>query len=281
VAGSRSAKGSVAFVLGGGGHLGAYEVGMLRALLERDIVPELVVGTSVGALNGAAIAARPELSTVAGLETTWKRLAREPVFGSSLVGSLQNLMQSRTALYRHAALRRVIRESLPVHRFEDLAVPFQCVAVSIERASEHWFSSGPLEPAILASASVPGLLPPLAIHGEHFYDGGLVNSIPLDRATLLGATTIFVLHVGRIEQPLRPPRHLLDVPVVSFEISRRHRFQRALESVPPDVTVHVLPTGAPSTGARDSAPRRTWTAADVEERVTRAHAASLRYLRQL
>ena len=126
-----------------------------------------------------------------------------------------------------------------------LAVPFQCVAACIERSSEHWFTEGPLVDAILASAAVPGILPPVEIGGEHFIDGGIVNSIPIDRAVQLGAEEVYVLHAGRIEQPLNAPKTLRDVGFVAFEVARRHRFVRELAAVPPGVTVHVLPTGDP------------------------------------
>jgi NTE family protein len=97
-------------------------------------------------------------------------------------------------------------------------VPFQCVAASIERAAEHWFASGSLVDAILASAAVPGVLPPVRVGDEHFLDGGLVNSIPVGRAVALGATTIYVLQVGRIERSLEVPRRPWEVATVAFEI---------------------------------------------------------------
>ena len=81
-------------------------------------------------------------------------------------------------------------------------MPFQCVAASIERAAAHWFCDGPIVPAVLASAAVPGLLPPVRIGDEHFFDGGLVHSIPVGRALAAGGRTVYVLHVGRIERPL-------------------------------------------------------------------------------
>jgi NTE family protein len=95
----------------------------------------------------------------------------------------------------------------------------------------------------MASAAVPGLLPPVVIDGEHFLDGGLVHSIPVGRALALGATEVYVLHVGRIEQPLKPPRSLWDVCLTSFELARRHRFVEEMANLPADVRVHVLPSG--------------------------------------
>src|SRR5207237_9667683 len=107
------------------------------------------------------------------------------------------------------------------------------------------FHTGPLADAILASAAVPGVLPPVEIEGEHFVDGGIVNSIPISRAVELGAKEIYVLQVGRIETPLVPPKTPVQVALVAFEIARRHRFARDLASLPKGVTAHVLPSGEP------------------------------------
>jgi NTE family protein len=279
--GRKRAKRSVAFVLGGGGHMGSYEVGMLRALLERDIRPDLVLGTSVGAFNGAAVAAEPSTEMVGRLEQVWGNLDAEAIFGGSMFAQAANLVRTRTHLHSNRPLRQMIRRVLPVERFEDLAVPFQCVAANIERAAEHWFSTGPLADAILASAAVPGLLPAVEIGGEHFVDGGIVNSIPIARAVELGATEIFVLHVGRVERPLAPPKNLWQVAWVSFEIARRHRFAHDLASLPEGVVAHVLPTG-------ERAPVRSATVADlryrdfgaVGERIARARKATAAYLQR-
>lgn len=268
-------------MLGGGGHLGACEVGMLQALLEADIVPDLVLGTSVGALNGVAVAARPDLSAVERLATVWRNLAADPVFGRSVFASAATLVRTRTAIQSNARLRSLIRRTLEVEHFEDLAVTFQCVAANVERAEERWFDRGPLEPAILASTAVPGLLPPVEIGGEHFMDGGLVNSIPVQRAFDLRATEVYVLHVGRLERPLAPPTNLFQVAVVAFEVARRNRFARDMAARPEGVEVHVLPTGAPSEsadGRTRSGIRSYRDVADVAERIDRAHRASRRYL---
>ncbi len=269
-----------AFVLGGGGVLGAGEVGMLRALLEAGIVPDLVVGTSVGAINGAYVAAEPTVEATVRLADLWRRLsAAGGVFAGSLGERLGTAVRSRTHLHRTAPLRQVLTSALPVDRIEDLAVPFQCVAASIERAAEQWFSSGPLIEAVLASAAVPGLLAPVLLDGEHYLDGGLVHSIPVSRAVELGASTVWVLQVGRVDQPLTAPTRPWEVALVAFEIARRHRFAADMASVPASVTVHVLPTG-------DEVPRglgalRYRDSRQVAARVERAHAATAGYLAAL
>jgi NTE family protein len=173
----------------------------------------------------------------------------------------------------------LIERLLPVQRFEDLKVPFQCVAASIERAAEHWFSEGPLVEAILASAALPGVLPVVEVDGEHFMDGGIVNSIPVSRAVELGASEIYVLHVGRIERPLRPPRNFIQVAAVAFEIARRHRLSRDLATLPRGVTAHVLPTGEPEPPRYDSLGQlRYRNFRDAARRVERARIATGEYL---
>ena len=92
---------------------------------------------------------------------------------------------------------------------------------------------------------MPGILPPVEIGGEHFIDGGIVNSIPVDRAVELGATRIFVMHVGRVDRPLEPPRWPWEVALVAFEVARRHRFLGDLASLPDAIELHVMPTGQP------------------------------------
>jgi NTE family protein len=266
-----------AFVLGGGGILGSAEVGMMRALLERKIVPDLIVGSSVGALNGAALAASPNLAAVATMAEAWTRLQARDVFSSSVVGQVTNLVRHGTYLHDNASLRRLIEESAGVERFEDLAVHFECVAACVESAAAHWFASGPLTDAVLASCAVPGLLPPVRVGDRHYLDGGLVASVPVGRAVELGATRIFVLQVGRLEQPLTPPSRPWEVAVVAFEIARRHQFGDDMARLPDGVEVHVLPTGSevPSLSVRYRRP------ASVPARIDAAHAATSDYLARL
>jgi len=264
----------VAFVLGGGGVLGATQVGMLRALLESGRRPSLIVGTSVGALNGAAVAADPTLDGVTALAGLWGSLSRSGVFSGSLLSQASTLARHRTHLHSAEPLRRLLAGYLP-ELIEDLTVPFQCVAASVENAAAHWFSSGPLTDAVLASCAVPGLLPPVEIGGEHFLDGGLVHSIPVGRALALGAAEIYVLHVGRIEKPLTPPRSPWDLGLVAFEIARRHRFVEEMAGLPEAVRAHVLPSGEDSTPLVSMRYRRT---AEVAARIERGYAATASYL---
>ena len=265
-----------AFVLGGGGVLGATQIGALRALLEAGIVPDLVLGTSIGAINGAAYAGRPDAQGLADLEDMWTRLTtlrglrerasylRRPR-GSDL----------RTHVYPSGGLLQLLRDELPARAIEDLQIPFQCVAASVQRAVAQWFTKGPLAEAVLASCSVPGVFPPFRIGDEHYFDGGLVHSIPVGRAMLLGCERIYVMHVGRVDRPLAPPRWPWQVGQVAFEIARRHRYMEEIESVPDEVDLVVLPTGTESAPGVSIGQMNTTA---VRRRIDNAYDAATRHL---
>lgn len=269
-----------AFVLGGGGVQGAAEVGMLLALAEADLRPDLILGTSIGAINGALFAADPSTKGAARLERFWRELGTESVFGSGLFEQMKTLARGRTHLHGNERLRRTLDEALP-DRFSELAVHFECVAASVERAVAHWFDEGPLIDALLASSAVPGLLPAVEINGEHFLDGGLVHSIPVSRAVDLGAREIFVLHVGRVDSPLSAPTNPLQVGLIAFEISRRHRFVEEMERLPGRIDVHVLPTGSKGRQFDDRSQFRYRDGAAVGDRIEAARAATAKLLEGL
>ena len=268
----------VGFVLGGGGIRGAVEIGMIKALLESGIRPDVIAGTSIGAINGAQVAADPTLTVIDTLMHAWTSPEANAVYGDSLRAQAWRLIKTKTHLNSPAPLQRILERSLGADtRFEDLAVPLRVVAASIERAAEHVFDSGPLIPAVLASASVPGLLPATRIGDEHFIDGGIVNSIPIDQALAAGARTIFVLQVGRIETPLEAPTSAVGAARVAFEIARRHRYARDLANLPEGVALHVLPSGGALEGDDGlMAYRRMET---VHRRIDQAYEASRAFLR--
>ncbi|QCW49210.1 patatin-like phospholipase family protein [Nocardioides dongxiaopingii] len=272
---------STAFVLGGGGVLGAVEVGMVQALLEHGVVPDLVLGTSIGAMNGALVAREPELAVVDRLLDLWRSAAASgrDVLGDTALRTVRRAVTSGTHLYSAEPLARRLADELGDVRFEELPVRFQVCAASIERAAEHWFTSGPVVPAVIASAAVPGLLPPAEVDGEHYLDGGIVNSVPLGRAVALGATRVFVLQVGRFDRPLEAPRRPWEVARVAFEIARRHRFVRELAELPDGVACHVLP--ARGTSGKDDTLRASRDFGSVERRIEQTYQACSAYLDEL
>jgi NTE family protein len=254
---------------------------MASALLDAGVRPDVVCGTSVGAINGAALAADPTPAGAKQLLAFWDALPNESALDGSMLRRFAEVVRRRTSLHDNNELRRMLRAWLPVQTFEELAVPFECVAASIEQAREHWFNSGELIEPVLASCALPGVFPPVRIGDEHFFDGGLVNSIPLDRAVRLGADTIWVLHVGRLEEELAPPRFLWEVGLTAFEISRRHRFHSDLERVGPEVAVHVLPSGLPQRPASTWSNLRYRDTRRISRRAELAYEATREYLEAL
>jgi NTE family protein len=270
---------STAFVLGGGGVLGAAEVGMLRALFEAGIRPDLILGTSVGALNGALVAADPSDGVIDRLVSLWESAATgRAVYRDGAVRQVRRAIRTGTHLHSSRPLRQRLHQELGDLTFAELTIPFQCCAANIERACEHWFTEGRVVDAVMASAAVPGLLRPAQVDGEHYLDGGIVNSIPVGRAVECGAERIFVLQVGRVDRPLRPPRRPWEVARVSFEIARRHRFVREMAALPAHVRAYVMPTGGGSPRDDSLLAYRDFSA--VVRRINAAYDASAAYLEE-
>ncbi|HUG07342.1 MAG TPA: patatin-like phospholipase family protein [Acidimicrobiia bacterium] len=269
---------TTAFVLGGGGKWGAVEVGMIQALDEVGIVPDLILGTSIGAFNGAVIADYPGQEGVERLKGFWEEVTGADLFQTGFFDRAVRVATLKPAIHETGELRALIEHAIhPDTRIEDLQIRYQCVAASIENTTERWFDSGSLIDAVLASSAVPALFPPVEIDGEHFYDGGLVDSVPLGRAVELGADRVYVLQVGRIESPLRVPERLYEAALISFEIARRHRFTTTMRNLPDGVEVHLLPTGSPV--AWDDRSQLRWKdTGGIEDRMTTAYYASLEYL---
>jgi NTE family protein len=269
---------TTAFVLGGGGKWGAVEVGMLQALDAVGIRPDLVLGTSVGAFNGSVIADKPGPEGVERLTNLWIEIARSNVFQGGTFERVRNAATLKPSLHETSELRGLLEQ---VHakdrRIEDLPIRFQCVAACIERAAEHWFTEGSLIDSILASSAVPALFPPVEIGGEHFYDGGLVNSVPLTRAVDLGASVVYVLQVGRIEAPLRPPERLHEAALIAFEIARRHRYATTVQDLPEGIELHLLPSGN-AVSFDDSRQRKWRDVSSTYELISGAYEASSDYL---
>ncbi len=232
-----------AFVLSGGASKGALQVGMLRALLERRIRPDLVVGCSVGALNGALLSGDPSLATVGRLQDIWLDLDESDVFPGGLLPSTVQLARKGEAIHTADGLRAVVEAGLPAETFDGLRVPFECVATDLDAAQAHWFSEGPLLPAIMASAAIPVVFPPVEVNGRRYIDGAVVDDVPMSRAVELGATRIFVLQVGNFDRPLGEAKRPIDMALHAFWINRRNRFHLDLAAIPESVEVIVLPTG--------------------------------------
>lgn len=237
----RRNKVETVFVLGGGGNLGAVQVGMLRALLERGFQPDALVGCSAGAINSAALACDPTLDGVSRMAQLWRDLDGEALCPSGRISGLLLLTRKYRALQSNDGLRNLLESSLPIRTFEEAKIPFHVVATSLADGLERWFHRGPVIDPILASAALPAMFPPVEIDGQVLVDGGVVNNVPIARARQLGAQRIVVLHVGNFERPRAEPKRPIDTLLQSFSIARNHRFATESQAEAGDAELIVLP----------------------------------------
>ncbi|MGW1542000.1 patatin-like phospholipase family protein [Streptomyces sp. NPDC002309] len=229
----------VAAVVGAGGVLGAAHVGVGYALEERGFAPDMIVGTSVGALNGAIAAAHP-VEAAPWLDNVWSQLRRRDVYPFGYV------MSSRVSLFNDRGLRRLLAKAELPSRIEELPVPFTAVAMDLATGAPAMLDHGDLESALLASAAVPGLLPPVDREGRTLVDGGVVAYIPVLAALRAGAASVVVLSSGPESSPLSPDiprRRASAIAARAGLLLLHHQIQRDLHEVSRHIPTVMLPTG--------------------------------------
>jgi NTE family protein len=177
--------------MSGGGSLGAMQAGQLLALFEAGITPDLVIGVSAGALNGAAIAHQPSAATAEQLATIWRGLRREYIFRGSRVERAWHVLRRHPHLYRSDGLVDLVNRFLPVDDLDELETPFEAGTVNLDDSRMDFHSTGDPAAVLVASASLPGIFRPVVINGSRHVDGGIATNLPVQRARDLGATTIF------------------------------------------------------------------------------------------
>jgi NTE family protein len=186
-----------AVVLAGGASLGAIQVGMVRALYERGVTPDLIVGSSVGAVNGAFLASRPAtMETADELAAVWRAIGRPQVFPLNPLSGFLGFLGARDHLISDRPLRRLIGDHLEFDALEDAPIPFHVIATELLSGRELRLSRGDALQAILASVAIPGVFPPVECDGRKLIDGGVSNDAPITDAIELGAERIYVLPTG-------------------------------------------------------------------------------------
>jgi NTE family protein len=239
-----------AVVLSGGGSLGAVQVGMLLALADRHVVPDVLVGTSVGAINAAFLAGHPGPGGLEELARIWTRLTRHDIFPTGPVRLLRAAVGREAGFADPKALRRLIESHLTYRRLEDAPCPITVVATDVITGQEVQLSHGPAIDAILASAALPGVFPPVNVEDHVLMDGGVVNNTPISAAVDLGADLIYVLPTGYACALTAPPRSTIGMAMhaVTLAIQQRliadvqtfqHQFQ--LRVAPPLCPLSVSP----------------------------------------
>ena len=234
-----------AFVLAGGGSLGAVEVGMLRALTAvADTRPDFVVGASAGAINGAYFAGDPSAAGVARLDKLWRSLTRHHVMPFR-IGDLLRIALRRDYLVDPSGLRRLLEDHLPYRRLEDAALPMHVVAADMQLGSEVVLSHGPVVDAVLASSAIPGVYPPVRIDGRDLVDGGVANNTPISTALRLGAQRIVVLPTGLSCALKRVPRSAVGKALHALSLLVSRQLVADIERYGAQVALHVVPPLCP------------------------------------
>ena len=234
-----------AFVLAGGGSLGAVEVGMLEALVEAGVRADLVVGASAGALNGAFFAGRPDATGVRALRAIWQGLRARDVFPFSPLGSLLGVFAVRDHIVDPGPLRRLLEKHLRIHALEDAVLPLHVVATDVLTGSQVVLSRGPAIPAVLASAAIPGVFPPVHIGDAHLFDGGIASNTPIAAALELGAERIIVLPTGFSCQMKRPPPSALAMALHGVNLIIARQLVVDIERFTDRTQIRVIPPLCP------------------------------------
>ena len=229
-----------ALVLAGGGSLGAVQVGMLQALVEAQVAFDLVVGASVGAINGAYFAARPNAQGVAELADFWRSLRKDDVFPFSVLDTLTALVRRRGHLLRATALQRLVRRSLPIELIEDTELPLYIVTTNLLSGAEELLSSGNAEQALLASAAIPLVFPTVQIGERFLIDGGVASNTPIASAVALGATRVVVVPTGFGCACPCPPSGLVALALHTLNLMSMRQLVRDIELYSPRAAIHVV-----------------------------------------
>ncbi len=249
----------MAFALSGGGAFGSVQVGMLRALLDRGVVPDLVVGSSVGALHGAFLAASADTagpdpdgnrsSDAAGdicerLSRLWLTMDRRSLFGGRRT-MVKSLLTTRT-LSNFTKLKSLIDDHLPTDSFEDLNLPFAAVATDALTGEPELLSNGSVRQALLASAAVPGVFPAVNINGKSYVDGGVAANVPIRQAIAFGANSVICLDATPPVVAERVPSSLTGALHHSVSLMLRNQRSHAVEELASRYRIAVLPSATPA-----------------------------------
>ncbi len=235
----------VAVVLSGGANLGAVHVGMLHALIEADVHPDLIVGTSVGAINGAYMSSRWDLDGVDGLDDVWTGMRRSTVFPTRLLGGFLGFVGQRDHLVPPDGLRRLISRHSEFERLEDAPIPLHVVATNLLTGLDRLLSSGPTVTTVLASSAIPAVFPPVLIDGTPYMDGGVVNNTPISHAVDLGADEIWILPAGIACGLDEAPTSALAIALQAVSVLINRRLQRDISEFEDRCDLRVVPPLCP------------------------------------
>ncbi len=236
----------VGFVLAGGASLGAIEVGMLQALYEHGIAPDLIVGTSAGALNGAYLASRPATPASAqALGQLWREMCTLEVFPPNPLTAALGLVGEHDYLVSNAGVKRRLEANAQFRRMEDATIPFSVIATNVLGGEKVRISRGDAESAVLASAAIPGVFPSIEFEGRRLVDGGVAENTPIADAVQLGADTVYVLPTGAPCDLPASPKGAVQMLVHALTLLINQRLVQDIEQYASQVRLVVFPPPCP------------------------------------
>lgn len=225
--------------------MGAVQVGMLKALARAGIVPDLVVGASVGAINAAFYAGDPTPAGVERIERIWLGLSRSDVFPFPFIQGCLGLSGRSSHVSDPSRLRSILEPQLPCRRLEECVVPCTVVATDLMDGSERVYREGPAMDLLLASAAIPAVFPPVLHEGRYLGDGGLSNNAPISTAVSLGATTVIALPTGCSCALSKPPRGAVATALHALNLLFNRRLVHDLEEMTGSIEIAVVPPLCP------------------------------------
>lgn len=228
-----------ALVLSGGALLGAVQVGVLKVLFEAGFRPSVVVGTSVGALNGAFVAFHPDSAGIAKLEAIWRRLRASRVFDGNVFRMALTLLNRGPCIFSNDTLKELVCESLPADDFAAAQIPLYITATNLTKGEKVVIRDGPVSDAVLASAAIPGLFCPIASDDGLLVDGALTADLDLETAVNRGAREILAIDLTQPPLSFRSSS-ILEVLNRSLELLLRQQVLRDIERFSPRANIAVI-----------------------------------------
>jgi len=237
-----------AFVFAGGGSFGAIQVGMLQSLAAHGIIADMVVGSSVGALNGAFYAGDPTLGGVERLATIWRGLHRRDVFPMSWRTVLSFLWR-RDFLIPHDGIRKLIDDHIPYRNLQDAKLPVHIVTTDIISGDSVVLSEGSTAEAIVASTAIPGAFAPIHLKDHYLADGAISSNTPIRVAVKMGAKRLIILPTGHACATLAPPVGAVANALHALTLLISRQLVSELEGLGPDIHYFVVPPLCPLVGS--------------------------------
>src|SRR5450432_134749 len=237
-----------AFVFAGGGSFGAIQVGMMHSLAAHGISADMVVGSSVGALNGAFYAGDPTLKGVLQLETIWRGLHRRDIFPITW-RTLLGFIWRRDFLIPHDGIQKLIDDNIPYRNLQDAKLPVHIVTTDIVTGDSVVLSEGSTAEAIVASTAIPGAFAP--VHYRDFYlaDGAISSNTPIRVAVAKGAQRLIILPTGYACATHAPPVGAVANALHALTLLISRQLVIELEGLDPGIEYFVVPPLCPLVGS--------------------------------